>query len=102
MGLTPMQTDGAKGLLESNVISELADLMLMMDNWKRGYETWGTPELAAEEFTMDIQEMLVPYLQNLIECGHVPKSIACGVMNHAYKNISDLRESASKEYMYWV
>jgi hypothetical protein len=88
--VTPLEMAGEKGL-DPKVRKEVADLMLMMENWKKGYSGWNEPEFAADEMERDIDEFLFPYVNRLWECGYIDRTLAGAVMQFAYKNAHELR-----------
>ena len=57
--------------MEENVIKELDTLKGMLNNWKRGFLSWASPdgdnEYVLLEFTEEIQQQLYPYVTRLLE-----------------------------------
>ena len=103
MSKTPLEMAGEK--MDPKVKKEVADLMFMMDNWKKAYSTWNEPELAADEMERDIDEFLYPYVSRLVECGYIDRALGGSVMQFAYKNAHELKAefegTVMEGYMHW-
>ena len=86
--------------MEENVIKELDTLKGMLDNWKRGYLSWASPdgdnEYVLQEFREEMEEKLYPYVTRLFEEKHLSQSEAKEFMNYCYSQVEDLRDQLSK------
>ena len=86
--------------MEENVIKELDTLKEMLNNWKRGFLTWASPdgdnEYVLLEFTEEIQAQLYPYVNRLLEANHLSQSEAKEFMDYCYRQVEDLRDQLNK------
>ncbi len=86
--------------MEENVIKELDTLKGMLNNWKRGYLSWASPdgdnEYVLQEFREEMDEKLYPYVTRLLEEKHLSQSEAKEFMNYCYSQVEDLRDQLSK------
>ena len=86
--------------MEENVIKELDTLKGMLNNWKRGFLSWASPdgdnEYVLQEFTEEIQQQLYPYVNRLLEAQHLSQSEAREFMDYCYNQVEDLRDQLSK------
>jgi hypothetical protein len=86
--------------MEENVIKELDTLKGMLNNWKRGFLTWASPDGDNEsvllEFTEEIQQQLYPYITRLLEAEHLSHSEATEFMDYCYRQVEDLRDQLDK------
>ena len=93
MGLTPLQMAGEKS--DPKVVSEISDLMLMMDNWKKGFKTWCVEgednEWVYREFYEDISTHLQPYAHALHREGHINYYGGQCLMMFAFDKVEELR-----------
>jgi hypothetical protein len=82
--------------MEENVRQELEVLKQMMQNWKRGYLTWASPDGDNDhvllEFSEEIQEQVYPYVNRLREAEHLDESEAKEFMDYCYSQVNDLRD----------
>jgi len=82
--------------MEENVIKELDTLKQMLDNWKRGFLGWASPdgdnEYVLLEFREEIDKQLYPYVTRLLEAEHLNQSEAQEFMNYCYSQVEDLRD----------
>jgi hypothetical protein len=82
--------------MEENVRNELEVLKQMMNNWKRGYLSWASPDgdnqYVALEFTEEMQEQLYPYVTRLREARHLTDSEAKEFMDYCHSQVEDLRD----------
>ena len=82
--------------MEENVIKELNTLKGMLNNWKRGFLSWASPdgdnEYVLLEFQEEIQNQLYPYVTRLLEAEHLSQSEATEFMNYCYRQVEDLRD----------
>ncbi len=94
MGLTPLQMTGEKS--DPKVVKEVADLMLMMDNWKKGFRTWCTEgednEWVYREFWDDITTHLQPYVYSLAIHRHINYYGGQCLMMFAFDKVAELRD----------
>ena len=86
--------------MEENVIKELNTLKGMLNNWKRGFLSWASPdgdnEHVLQEFAEEINMQLYPYVTRLLEAKHLSQSEASEFMNYCYSQVEDLRDQLSK------
>jgi len=82
--------------MEENVRQELDVLKQMMQNWKRGYLSWASPDGDNDhvllEFTEEIQEQVYPYVTRLRETEHLNDAEATEFMDYCYRQVEDLRD----------
>jgi hypothetical protein len=85
-----------KASVEENVRQELEVLKQMMQNWKRGYLSWASPDGDNQhvllEFSEEIQEQVYPYVNRLREAEHLDESEAKEFMDYCYSQVKDLRD----------
>jgi len=78
------------------VRQELDVLKQMMNNWKRGYLSWASPDGDNQhvllEFTEEIQEQIYPYVTRLRETEHLNDVEAKEFMDYCYSQVQDLRD----------
>ena len=81
--------------MEENVRQELDTLKQMVNNWKRGFLGWASPDGDNDhvllEFTEEIQEQLYPLVTRLRETEHLTGSEAKEFMDYCYSQVEDLR-----------
>jgi hypothetical protein len=81
--------------MEENVIEELDALKGMLDNWKKGFLSWASPDGENDyvllEFTEDIQLHVYPYVTRLLETKHLSDAEAKGFMDYCFSQVEDLR-----------
>jgi hypothetical protein len=86
--------------MEENVIKELDNLKQMLNNWKKGFLSWASPdgdnEYVLLEFQEEIQQQLYPYVNRLLEAQHLSQSEAREFMDYCYNQVEDLRDQLSK------
>jgi hypothetical protein len=86
--------------MEENVIKELDTLKGMLNNWKRGFLSWASPdgdnEYVLLEFQEEINSQLYPYVTRLLENKHLSQSEASEFMNYCYRQVEDLRDQLDK------
>ena len=82
--------------MEENVRQELDVLKQMMNNWKRGFLLWASPDGDNQhvlvEFTEEIQEQIYPYVTRLRETEHLNDAEAKEFMDYCYSQVEDLRD----------
>ena len=82
--------------MEEDVHQELDVLKQMMNNWKRGYLSWASPDGDNQhvllEFTEEIQEQIYPYVTRLREAAHLNDVEAKEFMDYCYSQVADLRD----------
>ena len=82
--------------MEENVRQELEVLKQMMQNWKRGFLSWASPDGDNDhvllEFTEEIQEQLYPLITRLRETEHLTNSEAQEFMDYCHSQVEDLRD----------
>jgi hypothetical protein len=66
--------------MEENVRQELDTLKQMVNNWKRGFLGWASPDgdndHVLQEFTEEIQQQVYPFVNRLREMEHLTGSEA--------------------------
>ena len=81
--------------MEENVRQELDTLKQMMNNWKRGFISWASPDGDNDhvllEFTEEIQEHVYPFVTRLRETEHLSNSEATEFMDYCHSQVEDLR-----------
>jgi len=81
--------------MEENVRQELDVLKQMINNWKRGFMSWASPDGDDQhvllEFTEEIQEQIYPYVTRLREAEHLSDAEAREFMDYCYSQVEDLR-----------
>ena len=81
--------------MDDNVRQELDTLKQMLNNWKRGFLSWASPDGDNDhvllEFTEEIQEQLYPLVTRLRETEHLTNSEAQEFMDYCYSQVEDLR-----------
>ena len=81
--------------MEENVRQELDTLKQMMNNWKRGFLSWASPDgdndYVLLEFSEEIQEQVYPLVSRLRETEHLSNSEAKEFMDYCYSQVEDLR-----------
>ncbi len=86
--------------MEENVLKELDTLKGMMNNWKRGFLSWASPDgdndYVLQEFSEDIQTHVYPYVTKLLETQHLSQSEAKEFMDYCYSQVEDLRDQLNK------
>jgi len=86
--------------MEENVIKELDTLKGMLNNWKRGFLTWASPdgdnEYVLLEFREEIDSHLYPYVTRLLETDYLNQSEATEFMDYCYGQVEDLRNQLDK------
>jgi hypothetical protein len=86
--------------MEANVIKELDTLKQMLNNWKRGFLGWASPdgdnEYVLMEFAEEIQQQLYPYVNRLLEANHLSPSEAKEFMDYCNNQVEDLRDQLNK------
>ncbi|MBW2603759.1 MAG: hypothetical protein JRE28_05510 [Deltaproteobacteria bacterium] len=86
--------------MEENVIKELDTLKGMMNNWKRGFLSWASPdgdnEYVLLEFREEIDMHLFPYVTRLLETEHLSQPEAQEFMNYCYGQVEDLSDQLDK------
>jgi hypothetical protein len=82
------------------MIQEIKDLMKMAINWRRGYETWLTPDgdndYVYQEFLDEIQEKLLPYVNRLVEVGSISTRDASALVQFYVEQIEYLKEKSDE------
>ena len=81
--------------MEENVRKELDVLKQMMNNWKRGFLAWASPEGDNQhvllEFTEEIQQQVYPYVTRLRETEYLSDAEAKEFMDYCHSQVEDLR-----------
>jgi hypothetical protein len=94
----PLKTK-RKSSMEENVIKELDTLKGMLNNWKKGFLSWASPdgdnEYVLLEFQEEIQQQVFPYVNRLLEAQHLTQSEAKEFMDYCYRQVEDLRDQLS-------
>jgi hypothetical protein len=86
--------------MEENVREELDVLKGMLDNWKRGFLSWASPEgdndYVLLEFSEEIQMHVYPYVRRLFETNYLSEVEVKEFMNYCFSQVEDLRFQLSK------
>jgi len=86
--------------MEETVQKELDTLKGMMDNWKRGFLSWASPDgendYVLQEFSEDIQTHVYPYVTKLRATKHLSDPEAREFMDYCYNQVEDLRDQLNK------
>jgi hypothetical protein len=86
--------------MEENVAKELDVLKGMLDNWKKGFLSWASPngdnEHVLLEFTEEIQTNIYPYVKRLFETNHLTESEAKEFMLYCFSQVADLSDQLEK------
>ena len=86
--------------MKENVIKELDNLKEMLNNWKRGFLSWASPdgdnEYVLQEFREEIDSHLYPYVTRLLQTDHLTTVEAKEFMDYCYSQVEDLRDQLSK------
>ena len=86
--------------MEENVIKELDTLKAMLNNWKRGFLSWASPdgdnEYVLLEFNEEIQAQLYPYVTRLLETEYLSEPEAREFMDYCYGQVEDLSDQLNK------
>ena len=86
--------------MEENVREELDVLKGMLDNWKRGFLSWASPEGDNDdvllEFSEEIQMHVYPYVRRLFETNHLSEVEVKEFMHYCLSQVEDLRFQLSK------
>ena len=86
--------------MEENVRQELEVLKQMMQNWKRGFLSWASPEGDNQhvllEFTEEIQEQVFPYVTRLRETEYLSAAEAKEFLDYCHSQVEDLRDQLDK------
>ena len=95
----PLKTE-RRNSMEENVIKELDTLKGMLNNWKRGFLSWASPDgdndYVLQEFSEDVQKHVYPYVTRLLETQHLSQSEATEFMDYCYGQVEDLRDQLNK------
>ena len=82
--------------MEENVHQELEVLKQMMQNWKRGFLSWASPDGDNDhvllEFSEEIQEQVYPYVTRLRETENLSDVEAKEFMDYCHSQVEDLRD----------
>lgn len=86
--------------MEENVIKELDTLKGMLNNWKKGFLSWASPDgendYVLQEFNEEIEMHVYPYVTRLREMKHLSNSEATEFMDYCYSQVEDLRDQLNK------
>ena len=86
--------------MEENVIKELETLKGMLNNWKKGFLSWASPDgdndYVLMEFAEEIQQQIYPYVTRLLETKYLTQSEAKEFMDYCFSQVEDLRDQLSK------
>ena len=82
--------------MEENVRQELEVLKQMMQNWKRGFLSWASPDGDNDhvllEFTEEIHQQVYPYVTRLRETEHLNAAEAKEFMDYCHSQVEELRD----------
>ena len=86
--------------MEENVREELDVLRGMLNNWKRGFLSWASPEGDNDhvllEFTEEIQLHVYPYVRRLFETNYLSEIEVKEFMHYCFSQVEELRLQLSK------
>ena len=86
--------------MEQNVREELDVLKGMLDNWKKGFLSWASPEgdndYVLLEFSEEIQMHVYPYVRRLFETNYLSEVEVKEFMHYCFSQVEDLRFQLSK------
>ena len=81
--------------MEEDVCRELDVLKRMLDNWKKGFLGWASPDGDNEhvlvEFTEEIRTHLYPYVRRLFETNYLTWAEAQDFLSYCLGQVEDLR-----------
>jgi len=81
--------------MEENVREEIDVLKGMLENWKRGFLAWASPEgdndHVIEEFVEEVQLHIHPYVGRLIEANHLSEAEANEFIRYCFDQVEELR-----------
>lgn len=81
---------------EVNIQKEVNDLKQIAQNWYTGYKTWihpdGPNEYVYEEFTEELQMVMLPYIQRLYLTEYLTKPEARELADFVFGQVERLRE----------
>ncbi len=81
--------------MEQNVREELDALKVMLENWKKGFLSWASPDGDNDhvlmEFVKEVQLHIYPYVRRLIEANHLSEAEADEFMRYCFDQVEDLR-----------
>ena len=82
--------------MEENVRKELDVLKQMMNNWKRGFLAWVSPDGDNQhvllEFTEEIEQQVYPYVTRLRETEYLSDAEAREFLDYCHSQVEDLRD----------
>ena len=82
--------------MEENVQQELDTLKQMLNNWKRGFLNWASPDgdndYVLLEFTEEIQEQVYPLVTRLRETEYLTAADVKEFMDYCHSQVEDLRD----------
>jgi hypothetical protein len=86
--------------MEENVRKELDALKGMLDNWKKGFLSWASPDgdndYVLQEFSEDIQMHVYPYVTKLRAMKHLSHPEATEFMDYCFSQVEDLRDQLNQ------
>lgn len=86
--------------MEQNVRDELDVLKEMLNNWKRGFLGWASPDgdndHVLREFIEEIQTHIYPYVRRLCETNYLTDFEAKEFMCYCFGQVEDLRVQLSQ------
>ena len=82
--------------MEENVRQELDTLKQMLNNWKRGFLNWASPDgdndYVLLEFNEEIHEQVYPLVNRLRETEYLTASEVKEFMDYCNSQVEDLRD----------
>ena len=82
--------------MEENVQQELDTLKQMLNNWKRGFLNWASPDGDNDhvllEFNEEIQEQVYPLVTRLRETEYLSDLEAKEFLDYCHSQVEDLRD----------
>ena len=90
-----LSTKKRKPDMREHAREELDTLKTMLDNWKKGFLGWASPDGDNEnvlmEFTEDIRTHLYPYVRRLLEANLLTREEADEFRCYCFCQVDDLR-----------
>jgi len=86
--------------MKENVTKELETLKTMLNNWKKGYLTWASPDGDNDhillEFREDIDAQIMPYITRLLKTEYLTQAEATEFMDYCYGEVEELKKELAE------
>lgn len=80
--------------MDKKTEKEIKDLKEILNNWKRGFISWATPdggnEFIIEEFLEEIHQQLFPHVNRLFEMKHLTLEEAKDFRDYCFNEVNNL------------